>query len=89
MRDVDHHSHSIHLTNDALSKFIEPARPADVIARRTRPGRANAPCRRHVAHAQIVIALNVLQPFINRITAFETKQGCDLSFTHGAPDIIG
>src|SRR5215213_3567474 len=85
VRDVDHHSQTVHLAHDTFSKLIEPTRGAGIVAGRTGPTRTHTPRRRHVSHTHIVVALYIFEPVIDRVTTFESHQSRDFAFTRGAP----
>ena len=87
VRYINHHSQPIHLADDLFPKVVQAARLANRISGRAGPTRADAPRRRHIAHAQIVIALNVRDTLVDRIAAFQSHQRRDFAARRRAADV--
>ncbi len=85
VRDVDHHSQTVHLVDHVLAEFGQPffgmwnRRVVDV-AGAVGPISGVGPCERHVAHAERVILAQECKRIFNGVAAFNAHERGELVF---------
>ena len=87
VRDVDQHAEPVHLAHHLAAEVGETAVAPDV-ARGIGPAVAVAPGERHVADAEVVEVLDVLELVLDRVTSLQAHQAGDLAGGGGIPDVL-